>query len=172
MCEVRSRKNGQEKKKKKIKSTVVSSKKKSIVMSPIRRRMKKRNPSNAQNGQLLHWWLLIHSGPFLPPPMAPRTTVVHPLLGQFCELAAHRHAHRPRMYSLYCQHQHWVFFWSIPFLQFLPFILFTFVSCFIFFYSYLEANVTSPNYTYQVTPPPTYNPRRRTGRTDTKNIIY
>jgi hypothetical protein len=64
MCEVRSRKNGQEqKRKKRKKSTVVSSKKKSTVMSPIRRRMKKRNPSSGQNGQLVHWWLLIHSGP-------------------------------------------------------------------------------------------------------------
>jgi len=44
------------------KSTVVSSKKKSTVMRPIRRRMKKRNPSSGQNGQLVHWWLLIHSG--------------------------------------------------------------------------------------------------------------
>jgi hypothetical protein len=42
---------------------VVSSKKKSTVMSPIRRRMKKRNPSSGQNGQLVHWWLLIDSGP-------------------------------------------------------------------------------------------------------------
>jgi len=25
------------------------------------RRMKKRNPSSGQNGQLVHWWLLIHS---------------------------------------------------------------------------------------------------------------
>jgi hypothetical protein len=25
--------------------------------------MKKRNPSSGQNGQLVHWWLLIHSGP-------------------------------------------------------------------------------------------------------------
>jgi hypothetical protein len=67
MCEVRSRKNGQEQKKKKEKkSTVVSSKKKSTVMSPIRRRMKKRNPSVGQNGQLVHWWLLIHSAPFNP----------------------------------------------------------------------------------------------------------
>jgi hypothetical protein len=47
---------------KKKKSTVVSSKKKSTVMSPIRRQMKKRNPSSGQNGQLVHWWLLIHSG--------------------------------------------------------------------------------------------------------------
>jgi hypothetical protein len=63
MCEVRSRENGQEQKKKKEKkSTVVSSKKKSTVMSPIRRGMKKRNPSSGQNGQLVHWWLLIHSG--------------------------------------------------------------------------------------------------------------
>jgi hypothetical protein len=42
---------------------VVSSKKKSTVMSPIRRQMKKRNPSGGQNGQLVHWWVLIHSGP-------------------------------------------------------------------------------------------------------------
>ncbi len=41
---------------------MVSNKKKSTVMSPIRRRMKKRNPSSGQNGQLVHWWLLIHSG--------------------------------------------------------------------------------------------------------------
>jgi hypothetical protein len=34
-------------------------------MSPIRRRMKKRNPSGGQNGQLVHWWLLIHSGPVI-----------------------------------------------------------------------------------------------------------
>jgi hypothetical protein len=47
--------------KKKEKSTVVSSKKKSTVMSPIRRQMKKRNPTSGQNGQLVHWWLLIHS---------------------------------------------------------------------------------------------------------------
>jgi hypothetical protein len=66
MCEVRSRKNGQEQKKKKEKkSTVVSSEKKSTVMSPIRRRMKKRNPSSGQNGQLVHWWLLSHSAPVI-----------------------------------------------------------------------------------------------------------
>jgi hypothetical protein len=34
-------------------------------MSPIRRWMKKRNPSGGQNGQLVHWWLLIHSAPSL-----------------------------------------------------------------------------------------------------------
>jgi hypothetical protein len=62
MSEVRSRKNGQEPKKKEKKSTVVSNKKISTVMSPIRRRMKKRNPSGGQNGQLVHWWLLFHSG--------------------------------------------------------------------------------------------------------------
>jgi len=68
MCEVRSRKNGKEQnKKKEKKSTVVSNKKKSTVMSPIRRRMKKRNPSSGQNGQLVHWWLLIHSGHVLRP---------------------------------------------------------------------------------------------------------
>jgi len=58
MCEVRSKKNGQEQKK----NTVVSSKKKSTVMNPIRCQMKKRNPSSGQNGQLVHWWLLIHFG--------------------------------------------------------------------------------------------------------------
>jgi hypothetical protein len=40
---------------------MVSSKKKWTVMNPIRRQMKKRNPSSGQNGQLVHWWLLIHS---------------------------------------------------------------------------------------------------------------
>jgi hypothetical protein len=53
MCEVRSRKNGQEQKKKKKKSTVVSSKKKSTVMSPIPRRMKKCNPSSGPTGALV-----------------------------------------------------------------------------------------------------------------------
>jgi hypothetical protein len=62
MCEGRSRKNGQEPKKKVKKSTVVSSKKKWIAMNPIWRRMKKRKASNGQNGQLVHWWLLVHSG--------------------------------------------------------------------------------------------------------------
>jgi hypothetical protein len=60
MCEVRSRKNGQEQNKKK--STVVNSKKKWTVMNRIRRRMKKRKASSGQNGQLVHWWLLVHSG--------------------------------------------------------------------------------------------------------------
>jgi hypothetical protein len=41
---------------------MVSSKKKWTIMNPIRRQMKKRNPSSGQNGQLVHWWLLIHSG--------------------------------------------------------------------------------------------------------------
>ncbi len=41
---------------------MVSSKKKWTVVNPIRRQMKKRNPSSGQNGQLVHWWLLIHSG--------------------------------------------------------------------------------------------------------------
>jgi hypothetical protein len=31
-------------------------------MNPIRGRMKKRKASSGQNGQLVHWWLLIHSG--------------------------------------------------------------------------------------------------------------
>jgi hypothetical protein len=36
----------------------------------------------------------------------------------------------------------------------------------------LEANVTSPKLHIPSKAPPTYNPRRRTGRTDTKDIIY
>jgi hypothetical protein len=43
---------------------MVSSKKKWTVMNPIRRRMKKCKASSGQNGQLVHWWLLVHSGPF------------------------------------------------------------------------------------------------------------
>jgi hypothetical protein len=54
-------KNGR-KAKKKRKSTVVSSKEKRTVMNPILCRMKKRSPSIGQNGQLVHWWLLVHSG--------------------------------------------------------------------------------------------------------------
>ncbi len=46
---------------------MVNNKKKLTVMSPIRRRMKKRNPSSGHNGQLVHWWLLIHSGHVIPP---------------------------------------------------------------------------------------------------------
>jgi hypothetical protein len=56
-------KNGQEPKEKK--STVVSSKKKWTVMNPIWRQMKKCTPSSEQNGQLVHWWLLVHSAPLL-----------------------------------------------------------------------------------------------------------
>ncbi len=59
MCEVRSREKRARTKKK---STMVRSKKKWTVTNPIRRRMKKRNPSSGQNGQLVLWWLLIHSG--------------------------------------------------------------------------------------------------------------
>jgi hypothetical protein len=52
------------KRKKKEVSTVVSSKKKKkrTMMNPIWGRMKKRSPSSGQNGQLVHWWLLVHSG--------------------------------------------------------------------------------------------------------------
>jgi hypothetical protein len=67
MCEVRSRgkatKNPKKKKKEK-RSTVISNKKKWTVMNPMWRRMKKRSPSRGQNGQLVHWWLLVHSGRF------------------------------------------------------------------------------------------------------------
>jgi len=58
-------KNGQEpekRKKKKKKGTVGRSKKKWTVMTTIWRGMKKRSPSSGQNGQLVHWWLLVHSG--------------------------------------------------------------------------------------------------------------
>jgi hypothetical protein len=41
---------------------MVSSKKKWTVMNPICRRMKKCKASSGQNGQLVHWWLLVHSG--------------------------------------------------------------------------------------------------------------
>jgi hypothetical protein len=34
--------------------------KKWVVVKPIWCRMKKRSPSNGQNGQLVHWWLLVH----------------------------------------------------------------------------------------------------------------
>jgi hypothetical protein len=70
MCEVRSRKNGQEQKKKKSKKKnsgqqqkEMDCEKKWTAMNPIRRRMKKRKASSGQNGQLVHWWLLVHSGP-------------------------------------------------------------------------------------------------------------
>jgi hypothetical protein len=46
---------------------MVSSKKKWTVMNPIRRRMKKCKASSGQNGQLVHWWLLVHSGRELEP---------------------------------------------------------------------------------------------------------
>ncbi len=32
-------------------------------MNLIWRWMKKRSPSGGQNGQLVHWWLLVHTGP-------------------------------------------------------------------------------------------------------------
>jgi hypothetical protein len=64
MCEVRSRgKTVKNQKKDKKESTVISSKTKWTVLNPIRRRMKKRSPSSGQNSQLVHWWLLVHSGP-------------------------------------------------------------------------------------------------------------
>jgi hypothetical protein len=43
---------------------MVSSKKKWTVMNPIWRRMKKCKASSGQNGQLVHWWLLVHSSPY------------------------------------------------------------------------------------------------------------
>jgi hypothetical protein len=60
MCEVRSK---EKRPKTKNKNRVISSKKKWTLMNLICRRMKKRSPSSGQNGQLVHWWLLVHSGP-------------------------------------------------------------------------------------------------------------
>jgi hypothetical protein len=48
---------------KKKKGTMVSSKKKWTMMNPIWRQMKNCTPSSGQNGQLVHWWLLVHSAP-------------------------------------------------------------------------------------------------------------
>jgi hypothetical protein len=52
-------KNYQRKKEKK--HTLIGNKKKWTMM-PIWHRMKKSSPSSGQNGQLVHWWLLVHSG--------------------------------------------------------------------------------------------------------------
>jgi len=41
---------------------MINSRKKWIVMNPIWHRMKKRSPSSGQNDQLVHWWLVVHSG--------------------------------------------------------------------------------------------------------------
>jgi hypothetical protein len=61
MCEVMSKKKQQKTTKKK--RIMVNNKKKWIVMNPIWCQMKKCNPSNEQNDQLVHWRLLVHSGP-------------------------------------------------------------------------------------------------------------
>jgi hypothetical protein len=58
---------------------MVSSKKKWTVVNPIRRQMKKRNPSSGQNGQLVHWWLLIHSGPTTTPQLFPVANYLSPI---------------------------------------------------------------------------------------------
>jgi hypothetical protein len=47
----------------KKKRPMVSNEKKWIAMNPIFHQMKKLNPSNGQNNQLVHWWLLVHFGP-------------------------------------------------------------------------------------------------------------
>jgi hypothetical protein len=44
---------------------MVNNKKEWIVMNHIWHQMKKRSPFSGQNGQLVHWWLLVHSGPFV-----------------------------------------------------------------------------------------------------------
>jgi hypothetical protein len=40
-----------------------SNKKKKDCDEPIWCRMKKRSPSSGQNGELVHWWVLVHFGP-------------------------------------------------------------------------------------------------------------
>jgi len=63
MCQVRSMgKTIAKQKKKKKKVQWSGTKKKRTVINPIWPRMKKRSPSNEQNGQLVHWWLLVHFG--------------------------------------------------------------------------------------------------------------
>jgi hypothetical protein len=62
MCEVRSKGKIAKNQNEKL-SIVVNNKNKWIVMNPIWHQMKKCSPSNGQNGQLVHWWLLIHVGP-------------------------------------------------------------------------------------------------------------
>jgi len=81
---------------------VVSSKKKSTVMSPIRRQMKKRNPSGGQNGQLVHWWVLIHSGP-LSVPLLCFCSVCVPSAAQNCTALPNpktRHEEEASAYSI------------------------------------------------------------------------
>jgi hypothetical protein len=63
LCEVRSM--GKTAKTQRKKGTVASSKKKWTMMNPIWRWMKKCNPSSGHNGQLVHWWMLVHFGPFV-----------------------------------------------------------------------------------------------------------
>jgi hypothetical protein len=41
---------------------MVNNEKKWTMMNPISHRMKKCSPSSEQNGQLVHWWLLVHFG--------------------------------------------------------------------------------------------------------------
>jgi hypothetical protein len=60
MCEVFRKNNKKQTPPKQ--STMVSNEKKRTAMNPIRHQKKKRSPSSGQNGQLVHWWLLVHSG--------------------------------------------------------------------------------------------------------------
>jgi len=56
---------------------VISSKKKWTLMNPIWRPMKKCDPSSGQNGQLVHWWPLVHSLAFSSSSSAPRQRRTH-----------------------------------------------------------------------------------------------
>ncbi len=57
MCEVKYMKKMTQQKEKKKLSTAKWS-----VMNPISCEMKKRSPFSEQNRELVHWWLLVHSG--------------------------------------------------------------------------------------------------------------
>ncbi len=62
MCEVRSKEKAAKNNPPHPESTMINNEMKWIGMNPIWHRMKKCSPSNGQNGQLMHWWLLVHSG--------------------------------------------------------------------------------------------------------------
>jgi hypothetical protein len=62
ICEIKSREKTAKNKSNK-KCTTINNKNKWIVMNPIWHWMKKRSPSNGQNNQLVHWWLMVQSGP-------------------------------------------------------------------------------------------------------------
>ncbi len=66
MCEVRSKEKTIKNKPKKKKYNGQQQKEKDSD-KPIWCRIKKRSPSSGQNNQLVHWWLLVYSGPLAGP---------------------------------------------------------------------------------------------------------